>query len=174
MINNFLIFRCQYQQAYDGYLQGDLTIIRLFSRVKKFIRQIQRQIKIYCSISVLYSNNKDKISFCLKSGARLPGGNVLSEDEQDGRGGTSDDEMMSDSESSIASLTDRKKSFEQTMDEEVVILAEAVWDHVAMEPEELAFRAGDVIEVLDNLDKDWWWGSCRGEHGWFPAAFVRV
>ncbi|XP_034186585.2 rho guanine nucleotide exchange factor 3 isoform X2 [Osmia lignaria lignaria] len=108
------------------------------------------------------------------AGARLPGGNVLSEDEQDGRGGTSDDEMMSDSESSIASLTDRKKSFEQTMDEEVVILAEAVWDHVAMEPEELAFRAGDVIEVLDNLDKDWWWGSCRGEHGWFPAAFVRL
>lgn len=105
----------------------------------------------------------------------MPGGNVLSEDEQDGRGGgTSDDEMMSDSESSIASLTDRKKSFEQTMDEEVVILAEAVWDHVAMEPEELAFRAGDVIEVLDNLDKDWWWGNCRGEHGWFPAAFVRV
>ncbi|XP_078051254.1 rho guanine nucleotide exchange factor 3 isoform X1 [Augochlora pura] len=108
------------------------------------------------------------------AGARLPGGNVLSEDEQDGRGGTSDDEMMSDSESSIASLTDRKKSFEQTMDEEVVILAEAVWDHVAMEPEELAFRAGDVIEVLDNLDKDWWWGNCRGEHGWFPAAFVRL
>lgn len=108
------------------------------------------------------------------AGARLPGGNVLSEDEQDGRGGTSDDEMMSDSESSIASLTDRKKSFEQTMDEEVVILAEAVWDHVAMEPEELAFRAGDVIDVLDTLDKDWWWGSCRGEHGWFPAAFVRL
>ena len=40
---------------------------------------------------------------------------VLSEDEHDGRGGTgtSDDDMMSDSESSIASLTDRKKSFEQ-------------------------------------------------------------
>lgn len=112
-------------------------------------------------------------SFC-NLGARLPGGNVLSEDEQDGRGGTSDDEMMSDSESSIASLTDRKKSFEQTMDEEVVILAEAVWDHVAMEPEELAFRAGDLIDVLDTVDKDWWWGSCGGERGWFPAAFVRV
>ncbi|XP_020285856.1 spermatogenesis-associated protein 13 isoform X3 [Pseudomyrmex gracilis] len=108
------------------------------------------------------------------TGVRLPGGNVLSEDEQDGRAGTSDDEMMSDSESSIASLTDKKKSFEQTMDEEIVILAEAVWDHVAMEPEELAFRAGDVIDVLDTLDKDWWWGSCRGEHGWFPAAFVRL
>ncbi|KAG5320378.1 SPT13 protein, partial [Pseudoatta argentina] len=108
-------------------------------------------------------------------GARLPSGNVLSEDEQDGRAGTSeDDEMMSDSESSIASLTDKKKSFEQTMDEEIVMLAEAVWDHVAMESEELAFRAGDVIDVLDTLDRDWWWGSCRGEYGWFPAAFVRL
>lgn len=104
----------------------------------------------------------------------MPGGNVLSEDEQDGRAGTSEDEMMSDSESSVASLTDRKKSLEQTMDEDVAILAEAVWDHVAMETEELAFRAGDVIDVLDTLDKDWWWGSCRGMHGWFPAAFVRV
>lgn len=60
------------------------------------------------------------------------------------------------------------------MDEEVVILAEAVWDHVAMEPEELAFRAGDVIEVLDTLDRDWWWGARGDQAGWFPSAFVRV
>lgn len=96
---------------------------------------------------------------------------VLSEDE---RGATSDDEMLSDSESSVASLTDRKKSFEQAMDEEVVILAEAVWDHVAMETEELAFRAGDVIEVLDTLDRDWWWGARGDQAGWFPSAFVRL
>uniref|UniRef100_A0A0A9YF62 Spermatogenesis-associated protein 13 n=1 Tax=Lygus hesperus TaxID=30085 RepID=A0A0A9YF62_LYGHE len=98
---------------------------------------------------------------------------VLSEDERGG-GGTSDDEMLSDSESSVASLTDRKKSFELAMDEEVVILAEAVWDHVAMETEELAFRAGDVIEVLDTLDKDWWWGAKGQQTGWFPSAFVRL
>ncbi|KAG8262866.1 Rho guanine nucleotide exchange factor 4 [Homalodisca vitripennis] len=98
--------------------------------------------------------------------------NILSEDE---RGVTSDDdELLSDSESSIASLTDRKKSFEQAMDEEVVILAEAVWDHVAMEPEELAFRAGEVIEVLDTLDRDWWWGARGDQAGWFPSAFVRL
>ncbi|KAG8036655.1 hypothetical protein G9C98_003977 [Cotesia typhae] len=117
------------------------------------------------------------------AGAKFPGGTVLSEDEQDlksgGSGGTgvigtSDDDMMSDSESSIASFSERKKSFEQPMDEEIAILAEAVWDHVAIEPEELAFRAGELIDVLDTLDKDWWWGYCRGEHGWFPAAFVRL
>ncbi|KDQ95466.1 Spermatogenesis-associated protein 13 [Zootermopsis nevadensis] len=111
-----------------------------------------------------------------KPGGGMPANTVLSEDEHDGRGGTgtSDDDMMSDSESSITSLTDRKKSFEQAMDEDVTILAEAVWDHVAMEPEELAFRAGDVIEVLDTMDRDWWWGSRCEESGWFPAAFVRL
>ena len=62
----------------------------------------------------------------------------------------------------------------QAMDEDVAVLAEAVWDHVAMEPEELAFRAGDVIEVLDTVDRDWWWGSRGEDSGWFPAAFVRV
>lgn len=41
--------------------------------------------------------------------------NVLSEDEHDVRIGISDDEMMSDSESSVASLSDRKKSFEQVI-----------------------------------------------------------
>lgn len=102
------------------------------------------------------------------------GTNVLSEDEHDGRGGTSEDEMMSDSESSIVSLSERKKSLETAMDEEVVILAEAVFDHVAIEAEELAFRAGDVIEVLETVNRDWWWGSADGRKGWFPAAFVRV
>lgn len=100
--------------------------------------------------------------------------NVLSEDEHDGRVGTSDDEMMSDSESSVASLSERKKSLELAMDEEMVILAEAVFDHVAIESEELAFRAGDVIEVLETVNRDWWWGSTGGQSGWFPAAFVRV
>jgi hypothetical protein len=49
---------------------------------------------------------------------------VLSEDEHDGRGGmgTSDDDMMSDSESSVASLTDRKKSFEQVSNKVVRIV----------------------------------------------------
>lgn len=82
--------------------------------------------------------------------------------------------MMSDSESSIASLSERKKSLELTVDEEMVILAEAVFDHVAIEAEELAFRAGDVIEVLETVNRDWWWGSTGGRTGWFPAAFVRV
>lgn len=82
--------------------------------------------------------------------------------------------MMSDSESSVASLSDRKKSLELAMDEDVIILAEAVFDHVAIEAEELVFSAGDVIEVLEMVNRDWWWGSANGKTGWFPAAFVRL
>ena len=43
-----------------------------------------------------------------------------------------------------------------------------------MDQEELGFRAGDVIEVTDQADKDWWWGQIHKYEGWFPAAFVRV
>ncbi|XP_064615813.1 LOW QUALITY PROTEIN: uncharacterized protein LOC135479839 [Liolophura sinensis] len=58
--------------------------------------------------------------------------------------------------------------------EECLTYAEALWDHVTMDPEELGFRAGDVIEVTDTADKDWWWGAVDDREGWFPAAFVRL
>lgn len=104
---------------------------------------------------------------------RVGGPHIFSEDDHDNRLGTSDEDM-SDSESSVASLTDRKKSLELAMDEEMIILAEAVFDHVAIEAEELAFRAGDVIEVIETANRDWWWGSNNNKFGWFPAQFVRL
>ncbi|MCJ8733937.1 hypothetical protein PDJAM_G00229490 [Pangasius djambal] len=55
-----------------------------------------------------------------------------------------------------------------------IVSAEAVWDHVAMADRELAFKAGDVIKVLDASNKDWWWGQIDDEEGWFPASFVRL
>uniref|UniRef100_A0A8C1RFI1 Rho guanine nucleotide exchange factor 9 n=1 Tax=Cyprinus carpio TaxID=7962 RepID=A0A8C1RFI1_CYPCA len=55
-----------------------------------------------------------------------------------------------------------------------VVSAEAVWDHVTMAERELAFKAGDVIKVLDASNKDWWWGQMDDEEGWFPASFVRL
>lgn len=55
-----------------------------------------------------------------------------------------------------------------------MVSAEAVWDHVTMAERELAFKAGDVIKVLDASNKDWWWGQIDDEEGWFPASFVRV
>ncbi|KAJ8278172.1 hypothetical protein GJAV_G00084710 [Gymnothorax javanicus] len=54
------------------------------------------------------------------------------------------------------------------------VYAEALWDHVTMEEEELAFKAGDVIRVLDAPNKDWWWGATCDRQAWFPSSFVRV
>ncbi|XP_069103567.1 LOW QUALITY PROTEIN: serine-rich adhesin for platelets-like [Argopecten irradians] len=65
-----------------------------------------------------------------------------------------------------------------TLDEmpegESLTCAEALWDHITMDPEELGFHAGDVIEVMDMGDKDWWWGAIDEREGWFPATFVRL
>ncbi|XP_056594955.1 spermatogenesis-associated protein 13 isoform X2 [Triplophysa dalaica] len=54
------------------------------------------------------------------------------------------------------------------------VYAEALWDHVTMEEQELAFKAGDVIRVLDVGEKDWWWGMVGDCEAWFPSSFVRV
>ena len=52
--------------------------------------------------------------------------------------------------------------------------AEALWDHVTMDPEELSFEAGDIITVLTMTSCDWWFGQVGDRVGWFPAPFVRV
>ncbi|KAJ3611134.1 hypothetical protein NHX12_021150 [Muraenolepis orangiensis] len=54
-----------------------------------------------------------------------------------------------------------------------VVYAEALWDHVTMDDQELGFKAGDVIEVVDATNKEWWWGRILESQGWFPASFVR-
>uniref|UniRef100_H0VS97 Spermatogenesis associated 13 n=1 Tax=Cavia porcellus TaxID=10141 RepID=H0VS97_CAVPO len=55
-----------------------------------------------------------------------------------------------------------------------VVCAEALWDHVTMDDQELGFKAGDVIQVLDASNKDWWWGRNEDKEAWFPASFVRL
>ncbi|KAM9614026.1 rho guanine nucleotide exchange factor 4 isoform 2-T2 [Morphnus guianensis] len=55
-----------------------------------------------------------------------------------------------------------------------VVYAEALWDHVTMDDQELGFKAGDVIEVMDAANKEWWWGRILDSEGWFPASFVRL
>ncbi|KAM6447614.1 spermatogenesis-associated protein 13 isoform 1-T1 [Liasis olivaceus] len=55
-----------------------------------------------------------------------------------------------------------------------VVCAEALWDHVTMDDQELAFKAGEVIQVLEASNKDWWWGRNEDKEAWFPASFVRL
>lgn len=57
--------------------------------------------------------------------------------------------------------------------------AEAMFDHISYEEDELKFLVGDIILILDANDEDWWFGKliADGEdhiEGWFPSSFVRV
>lgn len=38
----------------------------------------------------------------------------------------------------------------------------------------LCLPPGDLIEVLETANREWWWGSTGGKSGWFPAQFVRL
>lgn len=64
--------------------------------------------------------------------------------------------------------------YPQLISDGSVVYAEALWDHVTMDDQELGFKAGDVIEVMDATNKEWWWGRILDSEGWFPASFVRV
>lgn len=48
----------------------------------------------------------------------------------------------------------------------------ALFDFQATDPDELTFRKGDVIAVLESVFKDWWKGFLRGKTGIFPLNYV--
>jgi len=53
-------------------------------------------------------------------------------------------------------------------------MARALYDCVAEEPDELGFRAGDMIEIVDQSNSEWWIGRCNGLTGNLPANFVQL
>ncbi|ESO01337.1 hypothetical protein HELRODRAFT_174892 [Helobdella robusta] len=70
----------------------------------------------------------------------------------------------------------RAAMLEQILDtrRSTTIYADALWNHVTLDADELAFKVGDVVEVLHRLDKDWWYGRIADRKGWFPASFVII
>ncbi|XP_050416347.2 uncharacterized protein LOC126830100 isoform X4 [Patella vulgata] len=66
------------------------------------------------------------------------------------------------------------QTLDELIKEENMIYAEALWDHVTMDTDEMGFRAGDLVRVTDLVDKDWWFGVIDDRQGWFPATFVRL
>ncbi|KAM6971587.1 uncharacterized protein spata13 [Tautogolabrus adspersus] len=107
---------------------------------------------------------------------------VLS-DGMSGCSATLDDSVSEEEEGSFDELTDGTPYLQLGVELSVLnewissghtVYAEALWDHVTMEEQELAFKAGDVIRVLDASHKDWWWGRGADREAWFPSSFVRV
>ncbi|XP_045690765.1 GRB2-related adapter protein 2 [Phyllostomus hastatus] len=50
--------------------------------------------------------------------------------------------------------------------------ARALYDFEALEEDELGFRSGEVIEVLDSSNLYWWTGRLHNQLGLFPANYV--
>ena len=56
----------------------------------------------------------------------------------------------------------------------VIGFADALWDYVSSESDELSFSAGDTIAVTEMTDEEWWGGFIEDRQGWFPKNYVRV
>lgn len=48
----------------------------------------------------------------------------------------------------------------------------ALYDLSSDDPNELSFRRGDVITVIESVYRDWWKGSLKGNVGIFPLNYV--
>lgn len=58
-----------------------------------------------------------------------------------------------------------------------VQLADAAFDYEANRGDELSFKAGDVIEIMEQTDSEWWKGRKQGTNTTallFPSNFVQL
>ncbi|KAG7930570.1 hypothetical protein KL934_004643 [Ogataea polymorpha] len=54
------------------------------------------------------------------------------------------------------------------------LTAVAEYDYDATEDNEISFKEQDIITEIEQVDEDWWLGSCNGERGLFPANYVTL
>jgi len=52
--------------------------------------------------------------------------------------------------------------------------AKALWayNEDSQEPNDLSFSPGEIVEIVDETNADWWTGKCRGKQGLFPSNHV--
>ncbi len=53
-------------------------------------------------------------------------------------------------------------------------VAEAMWDYQSDNSEDLEFKVGDLITVLEKHESGWWRGEFNGQLGVFPGNYVRL
>lgn len=53
-------------------------------------------------------------------------------------------------------------------------LLRAIYDCVGDAEDELSFKYGDIITLVDNSDPEWWTGCANGIIGLFPSSYVDV
>ncbi|KAI8368299.1 uncharacterized protein BYT42DRAFT_625103 [Radiomyces spectabilis] len=52
-------------------------------------------------------------------------------------------------------------------------MAEALYDYRAQNPEDLSITRGDIIQITEYVNDDWWRGSLQGRTGMFPKTYVQ-
>ncbi|XP_034815482.1 intersectin-1-like [Pan paniscus] len=49
-----------------------------------------------------------------------------------------------------------------------------MYDYTAQNDDELAFNKGQIINILNKEDPDWWKGEVNGQVGLFPSNYVKL
>ncbi|KAI8083046.1 SH3 domain-containing protein [Halteromyces radiatus] len=50
---------------------------------------------------------------------------------------------------------------------------EALYDFQGQNAEDLSFHRGDIIQVNEHVNNDWWRGTLNGRTGLFPSSYVQ-
>ncbi|THV02814.1 SH3-domain-containing protein [Dendrothele bispora CBS 962.96] len=66
------------------------------------------------------------------------------------------------------------RSFDAPPSAPAAVRAKALWDYNVdgTDPNDLSFRAGDIVEVTHETNPDWWTGRHNGREGLFPSNYV--
>eukprot|EP00794_Sanderia_malayensis_P009112 gene9112-10085_t len=56
---------------------------------------------------------------------------------------------------------------------EPVVRYRAAFDFAAQDDEEVSFLRGDIVEVTQKYNENWWIGKVKGQSGMFPASYVK-
>jgi hypothetical protein len=111
------------------------------------------------------------------AGGRLVGtggsyGNAEEPPNNNGGVGTSSSEAFSSSVDAPAEVP--RGNMSRSDRERSRMFVRALYDYSTDDPTSLSFHAGDVIQVLKQLDSGWWDGIVNGQRGWFPSNYCNL